>query len=251
MDSVALAHPAAVIDIDGLAAVLDRPDVWRGDALSRAQVRAIASGFGALDAELPGGGWPAGALTEILPAHEGIGELRLLGPALASLAQAGEPLAWIAPPHCPYAPALAAAGIDPAKLVIVRAGSEKDALWAAEQALRSNACGAVLAWPRRVKYAELRRLQIAAEGGRALALLFRPRDAARESSPAALRIAVDTHCGGLALSLLKRRGGPLASPILLPPMPPAARHRLLEPHVDRRPLPAPAARDLPARLAHA
>jgi protein ImuA len=239
------------MDSVALADVLERPDVWRGDATGHANIRAIASGFRELDAELPGGGWPAGALTEILPAHEGIGELRLLGPALAALAQSGAPLAWIAPPHCPYAPALAAAGIDPAKLVIVHAGSEKEALWAAEQALRSNACGAVLAWPRRARYAELRRLQVAAEGGRGLALLFRPREAARESSPAALRIAVDTHCGGLALSLLKRRGGPLASPLLLPPLPPAARHRPLEPHVDRRPLSAPAARDLPARLVHA
>jgi len=240
MESVALAHPVALAD------VLDRPDIWRGDALSCAAVRAVASGFLALDAELPGGGWPTGALTEILPAHEGIGELRLLGPALARVR---EPLAWIAPPHLPYAPALAAAGIDPTKLVIVRAASEKDALWAAEQALRSNACGAVLVWPRRARYAELRRLQIAAEGARALGFVFRPREAARESSPAPLRVAVETDRGGLALRLLKRRGGPLASLILLAPMPPAARHR--QSHVDRPSLPAPAARDLPARLAHA
>lgn len=137
-----------------LSEVLERPDVWRGDALSRANIRAVASGFSELDAELPGGGWPAGALTEIFPAHEGIGELRLLGPALAALSARGEPLAWIAPPYLPYAPALAAAGIDPAKLVIVRTASAQDALWAAEQALRSNACGAVLAWPQRVKYVD-------------------------------------------------------------------------------------------------
>ena len=232
-----------------LASVLDRPDIWRGDALSRANVRAIASGFPELDAELPGGGWPAGALTEIFPAHEGIGELRLLGPALAALSARGEPLVWIAPPYLPYAPALAAAGIDPAKLVIVRAGSDRDALWAAEQALRSNACGAVLAWPRRIKYVELRRLQIAAEGARAAAFLFRPCDAARESSPAALRVAVHTSGGGLALHLLKRRGAPLASLIPLPAMPPEALRKCA--HVDRRTLSSPAARDLPARLAHA
>src|SRR5260221_7110499 len=93
------------------AALLDRPGIWRGDSLSRAGTPAIPCGFPGLDAELPGGGWPAGALTEILPAHEGIGELRLLGPALAGLSQLGLRLAWIAPPHLPYAPALAAAGI--------------------------------------------------------------------------------------------------------------------------------------------
>src|SRR6267378_3576843 len=128
------------------SALLDRPDIWRGDSLNRAGAPVISSGFPALDAGLAGGGWPAGALTEILPAHEGIGELRLLGPALAGLSRRGLRLVWIAPPHLPYAPALAAAGIDIANLVVVRAASPKETLWATEQALVSNACGAVLAW---------------------------------------------------------------------------------------------------------
>jgi len=230
--------------------LLERPDIWRGDSLNRAGAPVVSSGFPALDAGLPGGGWPAGALTEILPAHEGIGELRLLGPALAALSRRGLRLAWIAPPHLPYAPALAAAGIDIAKLVIVRTASRKEALWAAEQALASNACGAVLAWPERAnqgaKYAELRRLQIAAEGGRAPAFLFRPPETASEFSPAALRIALGTADGGLAVQILKRRGAPLARPILLPAMPPAVRGRNL--HVDRHPAAAAAARDFPARL---
>src|SRR5258706_3557816 len=111
------------------AALLDRPDIWRGQALSRAGTPAIPCGFPGLDAELPGGGWPAGALTEILPAHEGIGELRLLGPALAGLSQRGLRLAWIAPPHLPYSPALAAAGIDIGDLFIFRtAPAEKNLL---------------------------------------------------------------------------------------------------------------------------
>src|SRR5207244_13002027 len=128
------------------ATLLDRPDIWRGQVLSRAGAPTLPCGFPGLDAELPGGGWPAGALTEILPAHEGIGELRLLGPALAGLSRRGLRLVWISPPHLPYAPALAAAGIDVANLVIVRTASPKETLWATEQALASNACGAVLAW---------------------------------------------------------------------------------------------------------
>jgi cell division inhibitor SulA/protein ImuA len=233
--------------------LLERPDIWRGDSLNRAGVSVVSSGFPALDDGLPGGGWPAGALTEILPAHEGIGELRLLGPALAGLSRRGLRLTWIAPPHLPYAPALAAAGIDIARLVIVRTTSRKETLWAAEQALASNACGAVLAWllvrPEGAKYAELRRLQIAAEGGRAPAFLFRPPEVACEFSPAALRIALGTAAGGLAVHLFKRRGTPLARPILLPAMPPALRRR--NPHVDRHPAAAAAARDFPARLVHA
>jgi protein ImuA len=231
------------------SALLDRRDLWRGDSLNRAGAPVVSCGFRELDAELPGGGWPAGALTEILPAHEGIGELRLLGPALAGLSRRGLRLAWIAPPHLPYAPALAAAGIDTAKLVIVRTASPRQTLWATEQALAANACGAVLAWPGAAKYAELRRLQIAAEGGRAPAFLFRAPEAAGEFSPAALRIRLGTADGGLAVHLLKRRGTPLSRPILLPAMPPAVRGRNF--HVDRHPTAAAAARDFPARLVHA
>jgi protein ImuA len=231
------------------AALLDRPDIWRGDSLSRAGTPTVPCGFPELDAELPGSGWPAGALTEILPAHEGIGELRLLGPALAVLSQRGLRLVWIAPPHLPYAPALAAAGIDIATLVIVRTASPKETLWATEQALASNACGAVLAWPRGAKYAELRRLQIAAEGGRAPAFLFRFPEAAGESSPAALRIALGTSAGGLAVRVFKRRGAPLARPVLLPPMPPVMHSK--PHHVDRHSAAPAAARDFSARLVHA
>ncbi len=200
-----------------LAAELERhPGIWRGNELARTGCPGIATGFAALDAELPGGGWPCAALTEILPQHEGIGELRILGPALAQLAAQGKFIAWIAPPYLPYAPALAAAGIDLERVVIVKTARDGDSLWAAEQALRSAACGGVLAWPRDIRFAQLRRLQLAAEDGRCLAVLFRHTQAAREPSPAVLRIALATSAGGLALSILKRRGAPLSRPILLP-----------------------------------
>lgn len=217
------------------------PAIWRGAELARVGTPSISTGFAQLDAELPGGGWPVGALTELMPAHEGIGELRILGPALAALSDKGLRLAWIAPPYPPYAPALSAAGIDTARLLIVKTRSEKDALWAAEQALASNACGAVLAWPQSARYSELRRLALAAESGRALAVLFRPPEAARESSPAALRIALATANGDLAASILKRRGAPLAQPVLLPAMPLAQRRKVLPHDVDRNPFPAVAA----------
>jgi cell division inhibitor SulA/protein ImuA len=175
----------------------------------------VPSGFTALDAELPGGGWPTGCLTECLPAHEGIGELRLLGPALARLSRAGRRLAWIAPPHLPYAPALDAAGIALDRLLIVRTVAARDALWAAEQALASAACGAVLVWPGAVKYAELRRLQLAAERARAFAVLFRAPRAAGEASPAALRLGFHTAAGALAVRILKRRGAVCELPVVV------------------------------------
>ena len=238
--------------MSGLAVELDQhPGIWRGGELARSGCSGIATGFAALDAELPGGGWPCGALSEILPQHEGIGELRILGPALARLASEGKFIAWIAPPYLPYAPALAAAGIALDRVVIVKTAGDGDSLWAAEQALRSAACGGVLAWPRKPSYTQLRRLQLAAEGSRCLALLFRPTQAAREPTPAALRIALTTHAGGLALSILKRRGAPLSRPILLPAsLAPASSLSYRAAHVvDSPAFAAAAAGSVPARLA--
>jgi cell division inhibitor SulA/protein ImuA len=175
----------------------------------------LPSGFAALDAELPGGGWPLGALCELLPRHVGIGELRLLGPALARLSAAGRSLAWIAPPHRPYAPALAAAGIDLARVLVVNTRSEREAWWAAEQALASRSCGAVLLWPGQLPFIALRRLSLASAGSSALSFLFRAPDTASNASPAVLRLALSACVGGLRLDLLKRRGAPALHGLML------------------------------------
>ena len=236
------------------AALLAHPGLWRGSELARVTVPSLTTGFPALDVELPGRGWPTGSLTEILPAHEGIGELRLLGPALASLSAAGKRLAWIAPPHRPYAPALTAAGIDPARLIIVNVRTAQETLWAVEQALASRACGAVLAWPGAVKYPELRRLQLAAEGSSAIAMLFRSEKAAGESSPAVLRIALGAAAGGLSVHILKRRGAPLDRPVVLPAVLPTMAAPPTRDHNHAVDFPAPAgttARSAAARLAAA
>ena len=242
--------------LSALSDILRNGLVWRAGEFARVELPCIQSGFPALDAQLPGGGWPAGALTELLPEHAGIGEVRALGPALARLSSEGRWIAWIAPPYLPYAPALEAAGIDLARVMVVRTRSPQDALWAIEQALQSGACGAVLGWPEKPSFAQLRRLQIAAEGSPALAFLFRPPLAAREASPAALRLHLQSMKGELAVKIVKRRGGPLARPILLTLAavvePPQHSAPVIEPaHAMDRPLPsAPAARIFPARLIH-
>ena len=206
-----MAAPSAALD-----AVLLHHPVWRGGALAQAAPQAVPTGFGLLDRELPGGGWPAGALTEILCADEGIGELQLVLPALAALSRAGSRVAWLAPPHLPYAPALAAAGVRLEFLTVVRAPGRRDALWAAEQVLRAGACRALLAWLPRTSYAELRRLAVAAEAGAAFTALFRPPQAARESSPASLRLGLEPDGEQLAVRILKRRGALLAAPLRIP-----------------------------------
>jgi cell division inhibitor SulA/protein ImuA len=198
----------------GLAEILERHPVWRGGSLAQA-LAALPTGFAALDAELPGGGWPRQALTELLADETGIGELQLILPAVAALTRSGCRTVWIAPPHIPYAPALAAAGVDLVHLLIVRAAERRDALWAAEQALRSGSCHALAAWLVKPRYAELQRLAVAAEAGRAAAFLFRPLAAANESSLACLRIALQPAARELHVRIVKRRGSPLARPLRL------------------------------------
>jgi cell division inhibitor SulA/protein ImuA len=195
-----------------LEAILQRHPVWVGGAPQLA-VSAVSTGYQGLDAELPGGGWPTGALTEILSSREGIGELQLVLPALAALSWAGKRVVWLAPPHLPYAPALAAAGVDLAHLAVVRAPGRRDALWAAEQVLRSGSCHALVAWFRRAGYDELRRLAVAAEGSPAFVALFRPGEVAPESSPAGLRLALEAQGDALGIRILKRRGAPAAAPV--------------------------------------
>ena len=198
-----------------LEQVLKHPRVWRGNSLAGG-MPAVPTGFGELDPVLPGGGWPSGALTELLASARGIGELGVLLPALARLTCAGKRVVWLAPPHLPYAPALAAAGIDLPHLALVRAAGRRDALWAAEQALRAGSCHALLAWLPAADYPQLRRLAVAAEASRAFVALFRPPQAAAESSPAGLRLALEPAEGGLRVQVLKRRGAPLAAPLFLP-----------------------------------
>lgn len=197
--------------VDTLDGLLDGRRLWKGRSANTAPL-AHATGFTLLDEALPGGGWPGAALSEILHAVEGIGEMRLAWPALARLSQAGERIVLVSPPHQPFAPAWQAAGIVLERLHVVNAVQSRDALWAAEQCLRSGSCGAVLCWPQRVDDRALRRLQVAAETGHTLALAWRAMETARNPSPAALRVAVDA--APSALRVLKCRGGiPPARPI--------------------------------------
>lgn len=194
----------AVVSLDGL---LDARRVWRGSPTAgQSPADALPTGCTALDAVLPGGGWPSGALSEVLLPLDGVGELQLAWPVLARLSQAGRTIVLVAPPYDVHAPAWAAAGIDLGHLQCVRA-EPRDALWAAEQCLRSGACGAVLCWPARVDDRALRRLQVAAEAGQCLGLAFRPSRESRNPSPAALRIVIETpEDGARRLRVLKCRG---------------------------------------------
>ncbi len=193
--------------------LLEQPTLWRASeqhqTSQRSAQKAIPSGFAPLDNVLPGGGFPSGALTELLHTHHGIGELRLVMPALARLSRGGRWIAMIAPPFVPYAPALAASGLDLSRVLIIHPDSQTQALWSIEQALRTGTCAAVLAWPKQCDDRSLRRLQLAAEAGDSLGLLFRDDSARQQRSPAALRLALGQgRSQGLGVRILKCRGTP-------------------------------------------
>jgi len=190
-----------VVDLDELKR---NGTLWQGRRSALAADRVLTSGWRVLD-EVLGGGWPRAALAEVLSeAHQG---LSLLLPLLARLSRDPRWLVWVAPPYVPYAPALAACGIRVERLLLVRDVSADQRLWAAEQALRSGACGAVLVWPEQVQTAQLRRLQLAAGQGDCPGILFRPLRAAAQGSPAALRLRVRPVPLGLEVEAFKRRGG--------------------------------------------
>lgn len=189
-------------------------------AASAAKAAVLSTGWLQLDAALPDGGWPLGTLIELLLPSHGVGELQLLLPALcvAGRGDASEPaigsgegqgwVVWVAPPLAPYPPALAQAGLDPARVLLVEADETRDRLWAMEQALHSRSCSAVLAWLDAVDGRWLRRLKLAAEAGRTLVVAFRPLARGRESSPAVLRLVLAPADGGVEVEILKGRGGP-------------------------------------------
>ena len=210
------------------------PSLWLGHQLGRTGSTTVASGFAELDAELPGGGWPRRALCELLLPHAGVGEIRLLAPALVEAQRASRLVMVFDPPAALSAPALAGLGFDVEALLVVRtrarvvAGS--DSLWALEQALKSGHVGAVVAWlPPRLRSERLRRLQLAAHNHDGPAFVMREAAVAGRPTASPLRLAL--HAGGadrLQVRILKRRGPPREAPLALalaPVLSAAARRR--------------------------
>jgi protein ImuA len=196
----------------------DVPSLWRADELAASDSQALPTGNPELNAQLPGGGWPVGALVEILQPISGQNDWRLLLPALVKTSGA---LVLVGAPYAPYAPGLAGQGLDPERLLCVNAATPAGRLWAAEQALRCKDVAAVLAWMPQVRADALRRLQIAAAGHHKLLFVMRPQAAQHESSPAALRLATANlpESDTLQVHILKRRGPPLERALSWPARP--------------------------------
>jgi hypothetical protein len=214
-----------------------RDRLWRGDMLVSTK-NSISSGFSALDAQLPGNGWPTHCLTELLCPTAGVGELRLIAPALSRLVKAGRQVVLLLPTEdehrLVYPDGWSQLGIDPGSLLMIRASRPADRLWAIEQTLKSASFGALLGWVDPLRPEALRRLQVAAAGADGLSFLFRPQQAQHHASPAPLRLVVGetAHASQrrLSVNIIKRRGPVLAGPLFIDvALPRSLRPKVLSP----------------------
>lgn len=214
------ALPSAVPD--ALSAML-----WRGTQWAQPSAEVCPTGFAALDAELPGGGWPTRSLTEILLPAAGARarlEWRLLLPGLRPVLASGRALVLVTPPHPPFLPGLAQAGVSASQVVWVQGATQRERLWATEQVLRDAggpSLGALIVWLPQAQPAALRRLQTWALGCDALFFVVRPGSAMHEASPAPLRLGVRLQqAHEIGVTLLKRRGPLLMRELRLAAWPP-------------------------------
>jgi len=211
--------------------------VWPGHLLGSAAQRVWPSGHPLLDAELPGGGWPAQSLSEVLQAQPGLAEWRLLLPALRQVVESGGHVLLIGPPHVPHLPGLAQQGLPAERVVRIEATTPAERLWVTEQALLAEGLWAVLSWLPQARPAQVRRLQVCAARQAGPVFLFRPERVVAEASAAPLRLhlALGPCPHPLVVRIVKRRGPVREAPLQLASWPPGLIELLPRAEPDRLP----------------
>lgn len=207
--------------------------LWRGNELGSAVTSTLPSGFPALDAELPGAGWPCQSLTEILQVQATVAEWRLLGPAMRQVVVAGRDVVVVGPPKHPHLPGLRHAGLDERRLVWIQAEAPAQRLWVTEQLIKTNGAGLLVAWLPQARQEQIRRLQVCAQACDGPVFLCRPAGAEHEPSAAPLRVqlrfGIDWE---LHVHLLKRKG-PTHEGIVTLPSVPGGLESILTPRLRR------------------
>ena len=181
--------------------------IWRGTELGSPVTTVLSSGFPALDAELPGAGWPCHCLTELLQSQPTVAEWRLLAPAIRQVVAKGGNIVVVGPPKSPHLPGLRHIGLDERHLVWIQAETPAERLWVTEQLVKTNAAGLLVSWLPQARQEQIRRLQVCAQACDGPVFLCRPAAAEHEPSAAPLRVQVRFGLDWeLHIHLLKRKG---------------------------------------------
>lgn len=135
---------------------------------------ALPFGIGAIDTKLADKGLRLDALHEATAASADLADDCAATLFLAGIAaRALGPVLWVVRRRDLFAPGLAQAGLEAKRLLYAEAADDAELLALMEEGLRHRGLGAVIGEAKRADMAATRRLQLAAEGGRTIALLLR------------------------------------------------------------------------------
>jgi protein ImuA len=155
---------------DPLAALRRR---FAGGVLADTPPQIAPLGVAAIDAALPWGGLPRGAVHEIAGAAKDGAATGFCAVLLARLSADGRPVLWVAEDDDLYGPGLAAFGLSPDRLIVARARRAVEVFWTIEEALRCKGLAAVLGEVRAPTRTVARRFQLVARASGVTALLLR------------------------------------------------------------------------------
>ena len=135
---------------------------------------ALPFGIEALDSRLGHGGLRLDALHEVAGAGEDMADDCAATLFMAGIAaRAWGPVLWVVRRRDLFAPGLSQVGLDHKRLLYAEAADDAELLAVMEEGLRHRGLGAVIGEVKRADMTATRRLQLAAEGGRSIALLQR------------------------------------------------------------------------------
>lgn len=186
--------------------------IWTANRLYQPKAHCRPSGHAVLDEKLDGG-WPESGVVELQLPCFGIGELRLILPAIASALNDSELTVFTAPPGELNPVALCQAGLDLEKVIILDA-AVTSSLWCMEQALKSGCCRAAVLWGNALSVTQARRLQLAASENDCLLFMITHQQSV-QGLPVSCRLSLTPAETGLNITVVKRRGLPV-QPFLVP-----------------------------------
>jgi len=180
----------------------DNHQIWHGNSHHIA-MDTISTGDSSFDDYLHGG-LPDASVIE-LQTINGIGELRLLMPYLASKSKSTRLICFIAPPSAISSQMLLANGIAPHQVLVLSGQKGNDILWSVEQCLKSGCVGAVVLWHQQFSIAQIKRFKLAAEQGQSSLIIIRQQPSLSMCLPVQLSLNLP-HQHGLMVTINKQLG---------------------------------------------